>query len=337
MPTITPLKQQAAPHQWFIGRFSVCRPTDSLVRRAGSMAMSVAVSLIFFGVHSPVRSETIQLRPSADTTLFQHNADNNLGAVDSLAVGGIATGPLARALVKFDVAASLSAQVTVTSVRFAFEVVKVPTSGGRPSDFRLHRLMQPWTEGMKAGGPLGMAATEGESTWNYRAHPTFRWSQPGGAAPVDFAATPSAAARITGVGRYEIVSAQDLVADVQAWLTNPASNFGWILISQGERTPETARRIGAREAGERAPVLLIDYTTGSASPPRIDRFEIVTNGFRLHFTAEAGRPYKVEFSETLAPNAWTTLTNLPSPVVSTNVVVSDAANRPQRTYRLRSP
>ncbi|MCI0536822.1 MAG: DNRLRE domain-containing protein [Verrucomicrobiales bacterium] len=318
-------------------RLSVFRQGESFRKRTFNFSAAVTTALFVLGDLPPGRGETIELKPTADTTLFQRSPDNNLGAVDSLAVGGIATGPLARALLKFDVAASLPANAKITSARLAFEVVKVPTSGGRPSDFRLHRFLQAWNEGRKAGGPMGAAATEGESTWNFRVHPTIRWSQPGGGAPVEFPATPSASVRIGGVGRYEMASTSGLVADVQAWLTEPASNFGWILISQAERTPETARRIATREASARGPVLTIEYTTSPSAPLHIDRFEIVANEFRLHFTAEPNQSHQVEFSETLTASGWSTLTNLAPFVMPTDVVVSDGANRPQRFYRLRSP
>jgi hypothetical protein len=52
-----------------------------------------------------------------------------------------------------------------------------------------------------------------------------------------------------------------MLADVQAWVNNGASNFGWILMAQDESGP--AVRFASRE-GAPAPSLLIDYTPGSA-------------------------------------------------------------------------
>ena len=282
-----------------------------------------------------VHGETLQLKVSADTVLFQNDPDNNFGAVDSLAVGGTAGGPLARSLLKFDVASSLPANAKIISAQLKFEVVKVPTSGGRPSDLQLHRMLHDWIEGSEAGGPRGAAAVAGEPTWNFRVHPTVRWSQPGGAAPADFSPAVSAAVRVTGIGRYEFASTPELIADLQVWLTNPTGNFGWMMLSQAERTPETARRIGAREAGARGPLLTIDYAVEPQL--RIDRFEIVANEFRLHFLAELNRRYQVEVRDALVAGEWNSLTNFAPFPMPTNVVVGDAANRPRRFYRLRSP
>src|SRR5207249_7454081 len=52
-------------------------------------------------------------------------------------------------------------------------------------------------------------------------------------------------------------------ADAQAWLNNPATNFGWMLITESERTPESARRFGSREDPSHAPVLVIGYLVPS--------------------------------------------------------------------------
>jgi hypothetical protein len=49
------------------------------------------------------------------------------------------------------------------------------------------------------------------------------------------------------------------VADVQGWLNNPKSNFGWMLISESEDTRFTARRFGSREDPNNAPLLDVQY------------------------------------------------------------------------------
>ena len=305
------------------------------MRREIYLSIAATSALLSLGNFNFVHGETIQLQASADTVLFQNDPDNNFGAVDSLAVGGTASGALARSLIKFDVAASLPANAKIVSAQLKFEIVKIPTSGGRPSDLRLQRMLQDWSEGSQAGGPRGATAVTGESTWNFRVHPTVRWSQPGGAAPADFLTATSAAVRVTGIGRYEFLSTSALVADVQAWLTNPPGNFGWMVLSQAERTPETARRIGAREAGARGPLLTIDYTLEPEL--RIETFLVGTHEFRVQFLAQSNRTYQVEFREALAAGNWNSLTNFAPFPMPSNVGVSDAAKQPSRFYRLRSP
>jgi hypothetical protein len=54
-----------------------------------------------------------------------------------------------------------------------------------------------------------------------------------------------------------------MASDVQAWLDNPASNFGWILICDEARSP-TSRRFNSRE-GAVPPSLLIDFVPPAGS------------------------------------------------------------------------
>ena len=305
------------------------------MRRRSLLLLTAIFAVFTLGNNHPVRGETIQLPASADTTLFEHDPDNNFGAVDSLAVGGTAAGTLARSLLKFDVSGILPPTAKIISARLKFEIVKVPTSGGQPSDFRLHRMAQDWSEGTSAGGPRGAPAATGEPTWNFRANSLTRWSQPGGAAPTDFLPIASASARVAGIGLYEFVATPELIADVQVWLVSAAGNFGWIMLSQAERTPETARRVGAREAGDRGTMLTIEYTVEPQL--KIDRLEIVTNEFRLHFLADSNRTYHVETRDALVAGAWNSLTNFGPFPIRSNIVASDSIRSPQRFYRVRSP
>ena len=49
-----------------------------------------------------------------------------------------------------------------------------------------------------------------------------------------------------------------MVSDVQSWLDNPATNYGWALIGD-ESTKTTARRFASRE-GVSQPALVVDFT-----------------------------------------------------------------------------
>jgi serine protease len=53
-----------------------------------------------------------------------------------------------------------------------------------------------------------------------------------------------------------------MVADVQSWLDNPATNFGWLVLGD-ESTGTTAKRFDSRESTS-PPVLTIEYTEPSA-------------------------------------------------------------------------
>ncbi|MCL4209692.1 MAG: hypothetical protein KJZ68_03420, partial [Phycisphaerales bacterium] len=110
----------------------------------------------------------------------------------------------------------------------------------------------------------------GDATWLHRFHDTVFWTQPGG----DYVAAASASRVVGGLGAYVWGSTPAMVADVQAWLDNPGSNFGWIVIGD-ESTTTTAKRFDSREHPTQAnrPRLTIDYLPAarvfrtSAVPP----------------------------------------------------------------------
>ena len=78
-----------------------------------------------------------------------------------------------------------------------------------------------------------------------------------------FPATASASQSVGSIGSYTWSSAQ-MVADVQSWLDNPASNFGW-LVRGDESSSTTAKRFDTRESAS-PPVLTIQYTASTPSP-----------------------------------------------------------------------
>ncbi len=214
-------------------------------------------------------SASVTLQPSEDTSLFETSPDDNLGSSD-LASGTTSAGLKSRALVWFDFEGRVPANATITSVELSFRVTKAPPAAVT-STFGLHRVLQDWAEGTKKGVQLGAAATAGETTWNARFFPDVHWSTPGAAAPIDFVAKASGSRSIAGLGNYTFPSTSDLVADVQSWLTNPQSNSGWILISQSEGTPRTARRLGSSESPSTSPSLVIQFNTpAQPTPPTID-------------------------------------------------------------------
>lgn len=260
------------------------RPTLSLPAVAWMSAL-LALPLL-------LNAETVTLTPSADTSLFQFSAGNNLGK-SWLCAGTInqANGK-SRALVRFDLS-SIPANATITAAEVAFKVVQAPT-GPAASTFNLHRMLVPWVEGGK-GTPalrnLGSAAAAGEPTWNLRASPSTPWSAAGAAAPTDYAAAASGSGLMTATGTtLTIASAAGLVADLQSWVAAPESNQGWILVSQAEATRRSARRFGSRETAGKTPTLVVTYSLPAANPPQITespKSQTVVAGSTTTFTVVA--------------------------------------------------
>jgi hypothetical protein len=233
----------------------------------------------------------------------------------------MATVPGSRGLIRFDLAAQqIPSSAIIRSVTLTLTVVHVP--GGSPADstFDLHRVLVNWGEGAATG--TGRMAMAGEATWNHRLHPSTSWSALGAAAPGDFLSTVSGAKFIQGLGSYTFSSTSNMVADVQQWLTNPATNFGWIVISESEATLRTVRRFGSRESTSPA-TLAVQYVIPVT--PTIQW--IIRNGSTIQFSfqALAGQPYTAEYRDSLTAGTWLTLSNISPQPSTTNVTVTDPA------------
>lgn len=216
-----------------------------------------------------LKSDTITIRPVADTSLFENNPDDNLGR-SALAAGTIDRGSKkSRALIKFDPSASIPAGAKIESVRFTVRVTKVPP-GRVDSMFGIHKVLKPWGEGNKSEALLGGAATAGEATWNARQFPTELWAAPGSQAGTDYVATATASRSIAGLASYPYESNVQIVSDVQSWLDDPSNNFGWILISASEGSRKSAKRFGSRETTSTSPSMIIEFTpAATATAPEI--------------------------------------------------------------------
>ncbi len=215
---------------------------------------------LVFGALLPNRASaaSITLRPSKDNTIFgpapagEANLSNGAGAF--LFAGGSGQARILRSLVAFN-PREIPAGAAINSVTLTF-TINTPLNNA--NTVRLHRLLADWGEGSSvgaAGGGGGAPATNGDATWNARFFNTQNWTTPGG----DFSATVSASQPVRGQSGTATFSTAGMTADVQAWMNNPASNFGWILVAQDETGP--AVRFGSRE-GPAAPSLVIDYTVG---------------------------------------------------------------------------
>ena len=95
-------------------------------------------------------------------------------------------------------------------------------TAGNPSD----------SSGIGASGG-GFPAGTGDATWNSAFNGQTLWTTPGG----DHASTASDTLFLNGntTGTaFTWLSTPQMVADVQGWLNNPATNFGWELINADE-------------------------------------------------------------------------------------------------------
>jgi hypothetical protein len=165
-----------------------------------------------------------------------------------------------RALLAFDVAAAIPAGSTINSVELSLNMSRCGPNCFTPSNMSLHSVLADWGEGASvAGGQEGAGglAAPGDATWLHTFYATDFWANPGG----DFSPAASATTVVTDLGLYTWGSTASMVADVQAWLDNPASNFGW-LIKDDEAFAGTGKRFDSRNnlIPSLRPTLRIDYT-----------------------------------------------------------------------------
>ena len=204
----------------------------------------------------------VNITPSKDNTLYEYDpveGDHSNGAGLHFFAGENAMGELRRGVLAFDIAGHIPAGSTITGVTLSMNMSR--TIDATPRSIELHKLLADWGEGTSvAPGEEGdgALATPNDATWRHRFFDTIFWNAEGG----DFSATVSASQSVGGVGQYMWNSAQ-MVADVQLWLDNPASDFGWLVLGN-ESTITTARRFDTRESAS-PPVLTIQYIPG----PRI--------------------------------------------------------------------
>jgi hypothetical protein len=208
------------------------------------------------------RADSVTLPAAKDNTLFSSGTASN-GAGDSVFSGrtGASGGSTRqRAVFAFDLECSgIPAGSTVSSATFSLTLLSASAIHGGPEVHSLHRLLKDWGEGGSIGfGGVGAPAEPGDATWDHTFFPLQFWSTPGG----DFDATVSAS-QVIGLDLptlYTWGSTPEMIADVQGWLDDPGSNFGWILLGN-EVNLHTAKRFGSRENAvvEFRPSLTVEF------------------------------------------------------------------------------
>jgi spore coat protein A len=207
---------------------------------------------------------TATLTAVKDATIYADNTSNANGAGIYMHVGSNAGGAIRRALVQFDLA-SIPAGSTITAATLTLYGSTGASNNTASTSIQIRKLTQSWSEGTgvpPSSGGSGMAAVAGNVTWNRRTYNTTSWTNPGGT----YSGTVTATASVPEASGARNWTGAQVLADVQGWYTNSATNFGWILIGD-EDTDQTARRFSTRQNATVAerPKLVITYTPPATS------------------------------------------------------------------------
>lgn len=211
-------------------------------------------------VTSDLSAQTEIIAPvSKDNTLFESEEGSlSNGAGTYLFAGKTANGDIRRGLIAFDVS-SVPQGSRVESVTLTLHMSKT-ISGAE--DVALHSLLADWGEGLSKADfneGKGISPKSGDATWIHRYWDTDNtWVTPGG----DYSPSASATQAVNKTGSYTWGSTKQLIADVQSWVDNPESNYGWILIGN-ESSSSTAKRFDSKEntTEKNRPVLTVTYLT----------------------------------------------------------------------------
>lgn len=230
----------------------------SSIKKVARCLVAACLALAWLGA----AAVEYRLAPIADTTVF---GDNQGGQTfDGLSDGGpnlwLSTtqgGQTRRALLRFDLSA-IPAGSQVTSVQLA--MYEIRARGNHVVS--VHRLLNTWGEATSDAGDSGsgVPANPGDATWSHRFYPSVPWAQRGG----DLVPQASTSLFVGFSGEtYTWPSTPQMVADVQGWLADSASNHGWIVIGD-DVTDGSAKRMASRENGVASlrPVLVVQ-----AEPP----------------------------------------------------------------------
>ncbi len=259
------------------------------------------------------RPASVALRPVLDTSIYS-SGTNPLGTATLLS-GTRVNGIHDRALLRFD-PTSVPTNAVIEAAMLRLALIRAPRGGGAESTFGLHRALRPW---------------DADATWT-NASSAVAWSAPGGAPGIDYATNDVAQASFSfGSGEYVFGGTNELLADIAAWIQNPAANYGWFLISAQEASGGSARHLGASESPT-PPTLMLRYSV-PAPAPTIHAARLESNNFVFTFDGAAGWIYNMETREEIDRGVWTAFTNAPAGAAQTPIVITVPLTNSHQFFR----
>lgn len=219
--------------------------------------------------------QVVTLGASRDATIYgdiTFQAHGN-GSGEGLFAGNNGSGFTRRAMLEFDLS-GIDPSAIILSASLSLYADRAPNTVART--ISLYRLTADWGEG--PSNPVntpgqGVDAQPGDATWFYRyyADPTRMWTSAGGAG--DFVPTASGSTVVAAELNWYTWSATagsstnaGMLADLQTWLTNPDTNFGWMLRGNESGT-QTVKRFGSRELAGFEPYLTVTYEVTAVPEP----------------------------------------------------------------------
>jgi len=129
---------------------------------------------------------------------------------------------------------------------------------------------------------------------------------------------------VAASGEYVFASTNQMIADITAWVRDPANNHGWLLKSANEGTQGTAIHFGSSESAV-PPALEIVYSV-SMEAPALREAKLISTNFTFEIHGSAGVNYDVQMGGEVDSGSWTTFTNVPGAAETPVLITVPATN-----------
>lgn len=237
---------------------------------------------------------TDTLFAEADNTLYENNSGGfSNGNGNYFFAGKTNIGYLRRGLIRFAADTKIPPGAVITGVILRLYMSRTISL---TASISLHKVTSEWGEGTSVAlgnEGSGTSPEQNDATWIHSKYPDEFWSNPGG----DFSVTTSAVSNVNSMGYYTWSSAQ-MVNDVQNWVNNPCTEYGWMLIGNEAVTAST-KRFDTREnfTAVNRPVLIVQYNYNHSGLV----FDGIPEGFRTASGISAHDTMKVYLRNSSSP------------------------------------
>jgi plastocyanin len=229
--------------------------------QAGSVLYYCHVHGMMTGTVEVSGTSTVSFSPNRDNTLYEDptgQLSNGQGIY--FFDGKTGANLLRRGLIAFDLS-SIPANATITDATLS---MFLSMNQGGSETVSLSKVSQDWGEGASNAGDPGGGGTRaaaGDATWLHTFYNLGFWAAPGG----DFSPVVSASTTVITDNTTYTWSGSGLIADVQAWVSNPTGNFGWVVRGNESATGKT-QRFNSGNNSSNPPQLTVTYQFLSATP-----------------------------------------------------------------------